>query len=114
MEAQAKTVGIRISSRKVQLVADAVRGMGVAKAMQVLSLTPKRGASVLLKTLKSAVANAVNNAKADEGKLVIKRLDVTQGQFLKRYHMAARGRIRPYKKRSTHITIVVAEKGEKN
>ena len=110
MEAVAKTSGVRISPRKVQLVADAVRGMSVAQAMQVLTLAEKRGASILLDTLKSAVANAVNNGRADEKNLVIKSLIVSKGQFLKRFHMAARGRTRPYTKRSTHVTIVVAEK----
>lgn len=111
MEAVATTKGVRISPRKVRLVADAIRNMPVAKAVQLLSLTPKRGAYILLKTLKSAVANALSSGKVTEENLVIKSLLVNQGTALKRYHMSARGRVRPYTKKSSHVTIVVAEKG---
>lgn len=108
MKAQAKTTGARISTRKVQLVADVIRGKSVDQALRLLSTTPKRGATILVKTIKSAVANAVSK-KADENALYIERLDITGGDFLRRYHFAARGRTRPYTKRSTHITVVLSD-----
>lgn len=114
MEIVARSQSVRISPRKVRLVADAIRNMPVAKALQLLPHIEKRGAYVLQKTLKSAVANAVNNAKLQEENLVIGELLVNQGPFLKRYHPSTRGRIHPYKRRSTHVKIVLKEKGDKN
>ncbi len=111
MQAVATVKGARVSPRKVQVVADAIRGMSVAKAQQTLSITKKHGATVLSKVLQSAVANAVNNKKLQEDRLVISQLLVQGGSFLRRFHSSARGRTRPYTKRTTHVTIVVSEKG---
>lgn len=108
MEAIARTTGIRVSTRKVRLVADAIRNMPVAKAMQVLMATQKHGASVLIKTLKSAVANAVQKG-AQEEDLVIARLDVDGGPTLRRMHIGSRSHVRMYTKRSTHVRIVVSD-----
>ncbi|HEX8965954.1 MAG TPA: 50S ribosomal protein L22 [Patescibacteria group bacterium] len=108
----ATTKAVRISTRKVRLVADAIRNMSVSDALTTLAVTNKRGAGILVKTIKSAVANAVNNAKMAEDKLMIARLDVNEGPFLKRYHASTRGRIHPFKKRSTHITVEVKEAGK--
>jgi len=110
MKATAKSVGI--STRKVRLVADTVRNRSVRDAMQILLLLDKRGALAITKTLKSAMANAVNAGKMKEENLFIDRLDVQEGPFLKRYHASTRGRIHPYKRRTSHITIVLKEKGE--
>jgi len=115
MEVVAQSKSVKISPRKVQLVADAVRNLPVMRAQQRLQLTKKRGAYVLLKTLKSAIANAVNNAKLKEEDLMIARLEVTEGPFLKRFHPSTRGRIHPYKRRSSHIKVILKEfKGGKN
>ena len=111
MEITASAKSVRISTRKVRLVADSIRNMSVKKAMQTLSLVEKRGASALIKVLKSAVANAVNNAKIAEDNLIIAQLTVNEGPFLKRFHASTRGRIHGYKKRSSHIKIVLKEKG---
>lgn len=111
MQAVATVKGARISPRKVQVVADAIRGMSVASARQTLSVTQKHGAAILSKVLQSAVANAVNNKKLREETLVISQLLVQGGSFLRRFHSSARGRTRPYTKRTTHVTIVVSEKG---
>lgn len=108
MEIKAVTKGTGISPRKVRIVADAIRKLPVIRAMQVLQVADKRGAYVLQKTLKSAVANAVNNANLNAEDLYIARLEVNGGLQMKRMHMAARGRVRPYKKRTSHVTIVVA------
>lgn len=111
MKATAQSV--RISTRKVRLVADSVRNMSVKQAVATLSFVDKRSAGTLIKAIKSAMANAVNNNKAVADKLYIDRLEVNEGQFLKRFHASTRGRIKPFKKRSTHITVVLKEKEEK-
>jgi large subunit ribosomal protein L22 len=110
MEVIATTQSVRISPRKVRLVADAVKKMTIADALRTLSLTPHRPGTVLEKTLRSAIANAVHNAKLEEGTLVIDRIEVTEAQALKRFHASTRGRVHPYKKRGSHIRIVLKEK----
>lgn len=109
MDAKATLSSVRISTRKVRLVADAIRNMPVKKALATLLLTEKRSSGVLAKLIKSAVANAVNNAKLTEDKLVIATLIVNEGAFLKRFKPSTRGRIHPFKKRSSHVTVVVKE-----
>ena len=110
MEIVAESHSVRISSRKVRLVADVIRHKSVAQALNALTLIKKRGAAPLYKTLKSAIANAINNAKLKEDSLVIKSIDIDAGPFLKRYHPSTRGRVHPYKKRSSHIRIVLEAK----
>ena len=101
---------IRTSTRKVRLVADAIRGLSLGEAQDALSVIQKRGAHDLDKALKTAVANAVNNSRLERNNLVIKNIDVNEGTALKRFHPSTRGRIHPYKKRSTNIRIVLEEK----
>jgi large subunit ribosomal protein L22 len=115
MEIQAITRDVRISPRKVRVVADSIRdAKSIDEALAVLSLLKKRGAYSLSKTLKSAVANAINNAKLDKADLLIARIEVTEGQALKRFHPSTRGRIHPYKRRSSHVRVVLqAREGEK-
>lgn len=110
MQVQAVSKSVRISPRKVRLVADAIRTMPVETALATLQMTQKRAAHALHKTLSSAVANAVNNAKLDRTNLQIVRIDVSEGQALKRFHPSTRGRIHPYKKRSSHIRIILEDK----
>lgn len=112
MEIVASTKSTRISTRKVRLVANAIRNMPIDKALALLSLSPKRGSYVLTKTIKSAVANAVNNAKLSSDSLIITKLEVNEGAFLKRFRPSTRGRVHPYKKRSSHITVVLKQKIE--
>ncbi len=108
MKATAKAT--KVSTRKVRLVADAIRNQSVKDAFKTLALAKKHGAYVLTKALQSAVANAVMNNKIQEDQLVIGQLIVNEGQFLKRFHASTRGRVKPYKKRTTHITVVLKEK----
>ena len=108
MEAIARSKNVRISTRKVRLVADAIRNMPVAKAMTLLVSTQKHGASVLSKTLKSAIANAVQKG-AQEAELKIIRLEVDGGPTLRRMHIGSRSHVRMYTKRSTSIRIVVSD-----
>jgi large subunit ribosomal protein L22 len=87
--------------------------MEINEALAALKMINKRGASVLEKTIKTAVANAVHNAKLNADSLKIARIDVGEGQSLKRFHASTRGRIHPYKKRSSHIRVVLTEGGAK-
>ncbi len=107
--AVAQSKGVRVSTRKVRLVADAIRKMSAVDALNVLSQMGKRGAVSLDKTLESAVANGVVKGFEKE-KLFIKSLEVNEAPALKRYHPSTRGRIHPYKRKSSHIKIVLEER----
>lgn len=109
MKITATSNQVRISPRKVRLVADSIRSLSLEDAFASLSVTRKRGASILEKTLASAVANAVNNAKLQRESLHIAEIVVSEGPALKRYHASTRGRIHPYKKRSSNVKIVLEE-----
>ena|SRR5258706_15068061 len=113
MNTTATLKAVRVSTRKVRLVADSIRNMSTKDALSTLSITNKRGAHVLIKVIRSAIANAVNNGKLAEDTLVFDRLDIQEGPFLKRFHPSTRGRVHPFKKRSTHITIVLKAKEPK-
>lgn len=92
------------------MIADAIRTMPIEEAFQLLEVTPKRAARVIAKTLQSAVANATNNAKLDKNNLVIASIMVNEAPALKRFHPSSRGRAHPYKKRGSHLSIVLKEK----
>lgn len=96
---------IRITPKKLNLIAGMVREKNAAEAMSILSLTPKKGAKILHKTLKSAVANAETNFKQDLDALYIKEIVVTKGPVMKRFLPASRGRSQPILKRNAHLTI---------
>lgn len=110
MEIIARAKSIRISPRKVRLVANNIRNLPLEKALNVLNMTKRRGASVLTAVLKSAIGNAVNNAKKERSSLFIKKIDIFDGPGLKRFHASTRGRVHPYKKRSSHIKIILEAK----
>ena len=93
--------------RKVSLVASLVRGRTVADAIVILNHTPKRAVRVLLKTIESAQANAVNNHGYDAKTLTIVTLSVTTGTRLKRFNPASRGRALPFQKKSSNILVEV-------
>ena len=106
----AQSNGVKVSTRKIRLVADAVRTMSPDDAVAMLSILKKRGAVPVLKTLQSAIANAVNNNKIERQALVIHAVEVTEGTAQKRYHPSTRGRIHPYKKRTSNIRVVLESK----
>lgn len=110
MQVITRSKDIRTSTRKIRLIADAIRNLPVQEALDALSVIEKRGASHLEKVLKSAVANAVNNSKLDKNNLKITSIDVNEGTALKRFHPSTKGRVHPYKKRSSNIRIVLEEK----
>ncbi|PAT02519.1 50S ribosomal protein L22 [Candidatus Izimaplasma bacterium ZiA1] len=110
MEAKAQAKMVRISSRKVKLVIDLIRGKKVGEAFAILRLTPKAASPVVEKLLKSAVANAEHNYNMDLDKLYVKEIFVGEGPTLKRFRPRAQGRATQILKRTSHTTIVVAEK----
>lgn len=97
--------GIRLSPRKVGLVASLVRGRNVADALVILQHTNKRPAKPITKIIASAKANAVNNHRMVEATLNISQLQITAGPRLKRYNPAAHGRALPFQKKSSHIVV---------
>lgn len=108
MEVTAFSKSVQVAPRKVRLVADLVRRQSIDMALLYLANLKKRGAGILEETLRSAVANAVNRNLSKE-KLFIKSIDVTEGPAYKRFHPSTRGRVHPYKKRTTHIRIVLSD-----
>jgi len=109
-EAKAYLRYVRIAPRKVQIVCDLIRGKNVATAMAILMQTPKAASEPLAKLLKSAAANAENNFGMDPAKLYISEVYATPGPILKRMMPRAQGRAYRINKRSSHVTIAVAEK----
>lgn len=110
MEAKAVAKYVRIAPRKVRVVMDLIRGKSVQEAFAILKFTPKAGAEVLNKVLKSAVANAENNFDMDSDLLYVKTAFVDEGPTLKRIHPRSRGQAFKILKRTSHVTIIVDEK----
>lgn len=100
---------LRVAPRKVRLIAGVLKGMTVNEAEAHLLVMRQRAAKPLLKLLRSAIANAKNNAKADVEKLVIENVIVDGGPMLKRYLPRARGSASPIEKKMSHVTLVLAE-----
>lgn len=109
MEYVAIAKNIKISPRKVRLVADGVKKQNLKAALSSLSVMNKRAAGPIKKAIDSAAANALNNFNADKNGITIKNITVTEGTSMKRYHYAGRGRTRPYKKRTSHITVILSD-----
>jgi len=109
MNATAKLRGARISAQKVRLVADQVRGMPVEKAEQLLAFSTKKAARIMKKVLLSAIANAEHNDGADIDELSIATIMVDEGPTLKRGRARAKGRGTRILKRTSHITLTVAD-----
>jgi large subunit ribosomal protein L22 len=109
MQYNALAKNVKVSPRKVRLVADSIRDLTVAKALTQLMVSRKRGAVSLKKALESAMANAVNNSNAKKDDLKIKTINITEGIKYKRYHFAGRGRTRPYMKRTSHINVILED-----
>ncbi len=110
MESRAQAKMVRISSRKVKLVIDLIRGKDIGEAFAILRLTPRAASPVVEKILKSAVANAEHNFNMDVEKLYVKEVFVGEGPTLKRFRPRAQGRASQILKRTSHTTVVVAEK----
>jgi large subunit ribosomal protein L22 len=105
VKAQAKN--IRVSAQKARLVADLVRGLPVARALNVLTFSPKKSAGIVKKALESAIANAEHNEGADIDALKVKEIYVDKGASLKRFTARAKGRGSKIEKQTCHINVFV-------
>lgn len=110
MEITAKAMRVRVSPRKMRLVVDMVRGRDVNEALGILKFTPNKAAEDIAKTLKSAQASAENNYDLDPDDLYVKTIYADDGPTFKRWRPRARGRVNQRLKRTSNLTIVVAEK----
>lgn len=109
LQVRAVSKYIKGSPIKARRVVNAVRGMRAQEALEVLRLLPQAAAIPVYKTLKSAIANAEENYALDPESLVIAKITVDEGPRLRRARYGARGRFKPIKKRTSHITVVVEE-----
>jgi len=110
LEARAHLKYARISPRKVKIVCDLIRGKNTKVAKAILEQTPNIASEIMLKLLNSVVANAEHNHELDPDILYVSEIFANPGPVLKRIRSQARGRAYRIRKRTTHITIIVAEK----
>ncbi|MCK6263132.1 MULTISPECIES: 50S ribosomal protein L22 [Vibrio] len=110
MEALAKHNFARISPQKARLVADQIRGKSVDQALEILTFSNKKAAELIKKVLESAIANAEHNEGADIDDLSVAKIFVDEGPIMKRIMPRAKGRADRILKRSSHISIVVADR----
>ena len=109
MEVIAKHKGARISAQKARLVADQIRGKTVGEALNILAFSSKKGADLVKKVLESAIANAEHNEGADVDELRVSAIFVDEGMTMKRIMPRAKGRADRILKRTSHITVKVAD-----
>lgn len=109
-EAKAVLKTVRIAPRKTRLIIDLIRGKNVDEARNILANQPQRAARVIEKVLNSSIANAVNNYNMSEENLYVKTCYVDEGVVLKRAKMDSRGHIGRNDHKTSHITVIVAEK----
>jgi large subunit ribosomal protein L22 len=110
MEVAAKHKFARISPQKARLVIDQIRGLPVEQALNTLSFSTKKGAHLVRKVLESAIANAEHNEGADIDELKVSRTFVDEGPTMKRIQARAKGRANRILKRTSHITVMVADR----
>ena len=109
-EAKATLKYARISSRKVKIVADLIRGKNVDEALAIVKFTPKASSEIIEKLLKSAIANAENNHNMKVDKLYVAEVFANQGTTMKRIRAATQGRANRIRKRTSHIEVVLKER----
>ena len=109
MAAKAHVRHVRMSPRKMRIIANMVRGKPVDQAMALLKVLPKKGAVVIRKLLISAVANAEHQGQQDVDALVVRECHIDNGPILKRWMPRAMGRANRVQHRTSHVTITVAE-----
>ena len=109
MRVSATAKRLRISPRKVRLVADQVRGKPVEKALNILNFNNRKGAALVRKVVESAMANAETNEGANIDDLTISAIAVDEGITIKRFRPRARGRADRILKRTCHVTVTVAD-----
>lgn len=103
---------VRISPRKMRLVADMVRGKDVAQAKVALAFSTRAAAKVVDKVIASAVANAENNHDLSRDELIVRKIFVNEGPTLKRFQPRAMGRAFRIRKRTSHVTVELAPRKE--
>jgi large subunit ribosomal protein L22 len=109
MQTIAKLRHARVSAQKARLVADQVRGLPVGRALELLTFSNKKSAGLIRGVLESAIANAEHNEGADIDELKVSAIFVDEGPSFKRMHARAKGRGNRIEKRTSHITVEVAE-----
>ncbi len=109
MEVQALTRNAHMSPKKMREVANTITGRKAADAVDLLTLIPRKSARLIVKTLKSAIANAENNNNVSADSLVVKYAIIEQGLVIKRFKAGARGTAKPRRKRMSHIRIVLSD-----
>ena len=107
MKVSAHSKGVRVSAQKCRLVADLIRGLPVANALNVLQFSRQKSAGIIKKTLESAIANAEHNQGADIDSLIVKEIYVDKGTSLKRFTARAKGRGNKIEKQTCHINVFV-------
>jgi len=112
MEAKAIAKYVRMSPRKARLVANLIKGKDIQEAEAILRYTPNKAAKVIKKVMLSAAANAENNLELNRNDLVVKSAIVDQGPSIKRIKPRAQGRADRMVHRTSHVTVVVAEREE--
>ncbi|MFL6623317.1 MAG: 50S ribosomal protein L22 [Sulfurifustaceae bacterium] len=112
MEATAVLKYVRLSAQKGRLVADQIRGLPVARALELLTFSSKKAAKPVRKVLESAIANAEHNEGADVDELKVRTIYVDGGPSLKRFHARAKGRGVRILKRTCHITVTVSDQAK--
>ena len=109
MRTSANLRGVRLSTQKGRLVADAIRGLPVDRALDFLNFNPKKGSKIIKKVLESALANAEHNDGADIDELSVTSILVEQGSTFKRFRPRAKGRSAKILKPTSHIFITVGD-----
>jgi large subunit ribosomal protein L22 len=109
MDVTAVTRFARLSPTKAQDLARRIQGLPVAEALKIVEFSERKGAGVLGKTLKSAVANAENNSNLSADDLVVKQAIVDRGPSIRRYWPRARGMVRPILRRSSHVRVTLSD-----
>ena len=111
-EAQAIVSNLRVSPRKLNLVAALIRGRTAQDAVATLTFSKRRIAQTVKKTLESAIANAENNHQLDVDRLVVSRAEVGRSVVMRRFHARGRGRASRVEKWFSHLKIVVVERAQ--
>jgi len=109
MEVKAITKYVRMSPRKARDMARAMQGLPVAQALKIAQFSERKAAGQLEKTIRSAVANAENNAKLSADDLKVKQATIGEGPAMKRFWARSRGMVSRIRKRTSHITVVLTD-----
>ena len=110
---KAKSKWVKSSDRKLSRVIELIRGKSAREALTLLKFLPQKGARIVEKVLKSAMANAKNNFKLDENSLMVQEAYANKGVIMRRFQPRARGRAFPIKKKTSHVTVCLSAMEEK-